>query len=170
MSRSRCVRSREFLGWKGRVQRFTDQNFRPPGFGAHGKRPHCAPHGRTALRSARSAPALLAVRAALRSVAKARTARTGRQGFSRALGPCLRLARGCALRLWLCPSETRSSPPGCWASWSHVLTWRPHSGWSTQLRRSSPRPTSPISRCVSSTRPVSLVCDDPPCLLGLRRC
>ena len=31
MSRSRCVRSREFLGWKGRVQRFTDQNFRPPG-------------------------------------------------------------------------------------------------------------------------------------------
>ena len=48
---------------------------------AHGKRPHCAPHcrsahcancalsGRTALRSARSAPSLLAVRAALRAVA-----------------------------------------------------------------------------------------------------
>ena len=26
MSRSRCVSTREFLGWKGRVQRFTDQN------------------------------------------------------------------------------------------------------------------------------------------------
>jgi hypothetical protein len=36
------------------------------------------------------------------------------QGFSRARGPCLRLAqRGRALRLWLCPSETRSSLLDC---------------------------------------------------------